>query len=185
MSWDIYLFRLINGWAGRFGGLDALGVFVAVFLLPILGFLLILAAFTIKRLREEHWYELPLHAIVATLLAYGLRFFIGLGFERARPFVALENVNQLVPMEPLYNSFPSGHASLAFAVAFTVFKHDRDWGIAFLILAALTAVGRIFVGVHYPLDVGGGFLAGWLSAWSVHWFEKREWSKIERAVRVR
>lgn len=181
---DTTLFHLVNNLAGRFGGLDALGIFAAVFLLPLLAFLLIPAAFTIKRFKEEHWYEMPVKAMLAAVLAYGVRWVIGTVVGRPRPFAALSEVHQLVPMDHLYNSFPSGHASLAFALAFVVWRQDRDWGMAFLILAALVALGRVFVGVHYPLDILGGAVVGWAAAWVVQKFEHAHWSKFKRTLRV-
>ena len=184
MSWDIALFRIINGWAGRFDGLDAIGIFAAVGLLPLMGFLLLLATFTVKRLKEEHWYEMPVHAVAAAAIAYGIRFVVGALVARPRPFVALQEVRRLVDADQIYASFPSGHAALAFAFAFVVFRRDRDWGIAFFILAALVAVGRVFVGVHYPLDILGGAVVGWFAAWVVGWVERKEWGKISRALRA-
>lgn len=183
MSWDSSLFRWINGWANQHGGLDALGVFAAVFLLPLLGFLIILAALTIRRLKEEHWYELPLKAFCAGALAYFVREIIGMIVARPRPFVTLTDMQLLVSPQSS-PAFPSGHASVAFALAFVVFRQDRDWGIAFLILAMLVAVGRVFVGVHYPLDVLAGAAVGWGAAWAMHKFEQAHWSKLKRTLRV-
>lgn len=181
---DLTLFRAINSFAGRLPALDTLGIFAAVFLLPLLGFLLIPAAFTIKRIREASWYELPLKALVTAALAYGLRWVGGALIARPRPFLALSEMHLLVSRESSY-SFPSGHASVAFALAFTIFRADRDWGLAFFILAALVAVGRVFVGVHYPLDIVAGVAVGWLSAWAVHKLEHAHWSKFERVLRPR
>ncbi|MDO8505224.1 MAG: phosphatase PAP2 family protein [bacterium] len=184
MSLDISLFRIVNGWTGRFDGLDAIGIFAAVFLLPLLGVLLFLAAFTVKRLREDHWYEMPLKAMIAAGIGYGARYAIGILVARPRPFVAFQDIRSLVlpNMEEAYRSFPSGHATIAFAIAFSVYKQDQDWGIAFLILATIVAAGRVFVGVHFPLDVVAGALIGICSAWIVNEFEKREWSKIGRKI---
>lgn len=187
MQLDISLFRIVNGWAGRLDLLDGFGIFAAVFLLPLLGVLLLLAAFTVKRLREEHWYEMPLKALIAAGIGYIVRYALGILVARPRPFVALQDVNALVltDVHEAYRSFPSGHATLAFAIAFTVYKQDRDWGIAFLILAAVVAMGRVFVGVHFPLDIVAGALVGICSGWIVSWFERREWGKISRALRAR
>lgn len=182
-SLDTTLFHLVNNLAGRFGGLDALGIFAAVFLLPLLAFLLIPAAFTIKRFKEEHWYELPLKAVLAGALAYGARSMLGELIARPRPFLTLSDMHLLVERESSY-AFPSGHASVAFALAFVVYRHDRDWGMAFLILAALVALGRVFVGVHYPLDILGGAVVGWAAAWIVQKFEHAHWSKFKRTLRV-
>lgn len=182
-SLDTTLFYFINNLAGRFGGLDALGIFAAVFLLPLVAFLLIPAAFTIKRFKEEHWYELPLKAVVAGALAYGARFVLGELIARPRPFLALSDMQLLVERESSY-AFPSGHASVAFALAFVVYRQDRDWGMAFLILAALVALGRVFVGVHYPVDIVGGAIVGWVAAWAIHKLEHTHWSKFKRTLRV-
>lgn len=185
MAWDIYLFKYLNGLVESHSSFGALGIFSAVFLLPLMGFLLVLAAFTIKRFKEEHWYEMPLKACLAALIAYGVRFAVGELVGRPRPFVTFPDTTQLIPMSQLYDSFPSGHASLAFAIAFVVFKADRDWGISFLILAVLVAVGRVFVGVHYPVDVIAGAFLGFVAAELVHWFEGTQWRRLERVLRAR
>ena len=57
--------------------------------------------------------------------------------------------------------------------------------IPLFILAALTALGRVFVGVHYPIDIVVGALVGCASGWLIHWFERKEWGKIQRALRIR
>ena len=182
LSIDIKFFHLINNLANRWPMLDMLGIFAAVVLLPMMAFLLVLAAFTIKRLWEEHWYEMPIKAGVAGLIGYGIRFVIGEIVGRGRPFAVLENVHQLVPKEAVLDSFPSGHTTLAFALAFVVFKQDRDWGIAFLILATIVALGRVFTGLHFPMDIIGGAIVGWLGAWVVQKIEHRQWGKIERRL---
>lgn len=57
-------------------------------------------------------------------------------------------------------SFPSDHASAAFAIAFAVFFFDRVVGAIFLAAAAFIAVGRVVIGAHYPADVVAGCLVG-------------------------
>jgi undecaprenyl-diphosphatase len=61
-------------------------------------------------------------------------------------------------------SFPSDHASAAFAIACAVFLFDQVVGSVFLAAAAVIGVGRVFIGAHYPLDVLGGCLVGLASA---------------------
>jgi membrane-associated phospholipid phosphatase len=67
-------------------------------------------------------------------------------------------LDPLVP-EPISNSFPSGHTSLAIALAFAVYFLVRDtrWAKpavwAGVITAVIVAWSRVYVGAHYPLDV--------------------------------
>jgi membrane-associated phospholipid phosphatase len=57
-------------------------------------------------------------------------------------------------------SFPSDHASAAFAIAFAVLLFDRVAGAFFLAAAVVIGVGRVFIGAHYPADVLAGCLVG-------------------------
>jgi membrane-associated phospholipid phosphatase len=63
-------------------------------------------------------------------------------------------------------SFPSGHAVTAFALAGVIVfaVEHRGIRIAVLIGACTVALSRVFVGVHWPIDVAAGALGGWLSA---------------------
>lgn len=87
--------------------------------------------------------------------------------NRVRPFDAIEGLTVLVK-KPHDASFPSGHSSLSFALAMslhlTVPKNKRWMTICGLILAALIALSRIYVGVHYPTDILAGSLLGILCA---------------------
>lgn len=86
---------------------------------------------------------------------------------RARPFEGAVAV-RVIDRRPLTYSFPSGHAAGSFAAAATLSQVWLPGRVVFLTLAALIAVSRIYVGVHYPLDVLGGALLGLASAWLVH-----------------
>ena len=49
----------------------------------------------------------------------------------------------------------------AFALAYIIYK--PRWGLVFLLLMLWVGVARIYVGVHYPLDILGGVIVGFLS----------------------
>ncbi|MFQ5329677.1 MAG: phosphatase PAP2 family protein [Thermodesulfobacteriota bacterium] len=80
-------------------------------------------------------------------------------FQRVRPCVALENVHLLVGCSGSF-SFPSSHATNIFAAMVWLALHYRKGRPIFLIVAILVAYSRIYVGVHYPLDVIGGACLG-------------------------
>jgi undecaprenyl-diphosphatase len=73
---------------------------------------------------------------------------------RARP-----HVHALVT-RPHTHSFPSGHATTSFACATVIGLLLPRVRVAVLILAAAVAWSRVYVGVHYPLDVFAGAVLG-------------------------
>ena len=87
-------------------------------------------------------------------------------FERPRPSLVDPAVHPLVPVPHSY-SMPSGHAATAFAAAVAVgLVHPRlRW--ALLVLAALIALSRVWLGVHYLSDVLAGAALGSAIAWLV------------------
>ena len=78
-------------------------------------------------------------------------------WPRERPFVAHPDAH-VWGSRSHDPSFPSDHASAAFAIAFTILLFDLTAGSIFLAAAAVIAIGRVFVGAHYPADVLAGAL---------------------------
>jgi undecaprenyl-diphosphatase len=92
---------------------------------------------------------------VAELSAYGLKA----AFDVERPSMRYAAPKPLVT-PPHDASFPSGHASTSFAAA-TVLTFVRPrWAPAFYLLALAIGFSRVYVGVHYPLDIVGGAVLG-------------------------
>lgn len=76
---------------------------------------------------------------------------------RPRPFT-VRPAGTLLVKEPHDYSFPSGHTSASFTVTFALLhRKDRLW-IPCCILSTLIAGSRMYLYVHYPTDVLGGFL---------------------------
>jgi undecaprenyl-diphosphatase len=69
-------------------------------------------------------------------------------------------------------SFPSDHASATFAIAFAVLAFDAVAGGIFLFFALVISVGRLFIGAHYPGDVGAGLLIGLAAALAIAWLAR-------------
>jgi len=80
-------------------------------------------------------------------------------FERIRPCNALSDVNILVNCSKSF-SFPSSHAVNNFAVAFFFYKLYPKLKWVLFITAALVALSRPYVGVHYPSDIFFGAIVG-------------------------
>ena len=80
--------------------------------------------------------------------------------DRARPYVDHPNNAHLLLTPSHDPSFPSDHATGAFALAFAIWLYDRTLGAVMLVIAALLAFSRVYVGTHYPGDVVAGALIG-------------------------
>ena len=80
-------------------------------------------------------------------------------FERPRPFETLAHADPLLSAT-LGASMPSGHAATSFAGAVVLTALLRRGAPAFFLLATAIAFSRVYVGVHYPLDVLAGAVLG-------------------------
>lgn len=105
---------------------------------------------------------------------------IRLFYFRPRPFINGE-INQLISHNPAEASFPSGHTTIMFAISFAVFAYNRKLGSVFLIVSFWSTVSRIIVGVHFPLDIVGGIIVGFISYKISSWIVKScNYSKFMR-----
>ncbi|NBE50356.1 phosphatase PAP2 family protein [Streptomyces boluensis] len=97
----------------------------------------------------------PLAAGIAVLVNIPIREFV----ERRRPFLDHDGLDVLVDGKTDF-SFVSDHATLAMALGVGLFVAHRKFGLIGIGLALLEGLCRVYMGVHYPTDVVGGFALG-------------------------
>ncbi|MEU8787689.1 phosphatase PAP2 family protein [Streptomyces sp. NPDC048637] len=97
----------------------------------------------------------PLAAGIALLANIPIRSFV----ERPRPFKDHAGLEVLIPGKSDF-SFVSDHATLTMAVGVGLFVAHRKFGLIGILLALAEGFCRVYMGVHYPTDVVGGFALG-------------------------
>lgn len=95
-------------------------------------------------------------AVFAWVIAHFLKGIIALG----RP----DSAYPLVKPDDVY-SFPSGHATFMFALAFAMYGFDKRAGKIIAVLAIATGIARVLAGVHFWYDIVGGCLLGCVVAY--------------------
>jgi undecaprenyl-diphosphatase len=122
----------------------------------------------------EHTRKVLLEVTTAALVALLINQAIGLVWQHPRPFMI--GLGHHFLAHAADSSFPSDHLTLMWAVAFSLMMHHR-WrltGVALALLALPVAWARIYLGVHFPLDMAGAVvvasLAAWLARRQVRWY---------------
>ena len=144
-------------------------------------FLMLCAAAKEKRSAFQFFF-VPLMAVA---LADGSGHVLKDIIARERPCNTLAEINLLVGCGRSY-SMPSNHAANAFAFAMTfLFLRKKIIGYLSLAAAALVALSRVYIGVHYPFDALAGALLGAGSAygavliyrWGARIYEKKAYGE--------
>ena len=106
-------------------------------------------------------------ATVSGLAGLMINQLIGLVWYHPRPFEA--GIGQTLIPHVRDSSFPSDHLTLIWAVAFSLLLRERPRlaGWALVLLGVPVAWARIYLGVHFPLDVLGAALVALSSAWLI------------------
>jgi undecaprenyl-diphosphatase len=170
---DLSVYHFVNHFAGHHQVVDAVMKFVAKDALEIYAVLFIAAWFALPKAEEN-----KRHALVVSFCSGVLALLINLVIShiwfRPRPFTVLPKgtYTQLIPHTP-DASFPSDHTCGAYAFASGAWGRTAKWvSLEFTIVAVVTMVARVYVGVHWPTDVLASLLVGVLAGWIMWRFER-------------
>ncbi len=151
---NISLFFQIFNLNGQFWILDQLMIFASAYLMYLTLLLIFILALK-GGVREKKTFILVLIGLpVAVLLIKGIHLF----YFEPRPFVTF-NFPPIVP-ESADASFPSRHATISATIALAYAYFKSKWAWLFLPIMIWVGISRIYTGVHYPLDIIGGFVVG-------------------------
>ena len=109
--------------------------------------------------------EQALHALLASLIAWSVTLMLKTLLPFPRPYVFSEALPLTITLPSDNSSFPSTHAAVAFALATSVWIHNKKLGVRFIIMATLVGFGRILSNVHHLSDVWVGAAIGIMTAY--------------------
>jgi undecaprenyl-diphosphatase len=156
-----HVFLLINAAAGASPAVVSVAEFVASRLIDLIPVLLVVLWVWGKPARRT---DLVASSIAAAL-ALGANQLVGLFWYEPRPFMI--GLGHTLMAHVPENSFPSDHTTFILTVGFAlvVTRAARTWGTVVTVLGVLVAWARIYLGLHFPLDMlASALIAGLFGA---------------------
>ncbi len=158
---DQKLSAKLDGWLDDSPHGQALGIFAAKYLLwAFVGAAIVVYPWINKSNEGAGLYDFFL--IISLLVPHAITLLISFAVRRKRPYETSPDAWHL-PIRLYTPSFPSGHATLAFALAtFLTWYWHPAIVVCFLLyaIASVVAIARVVVGVHYLTDIIVGTMIG-------------------------
>lgn len=98
-----------------------------------------------------------LFAVLVALIALGLAQVLGMLFPHPRPFMV--GIGHTLIPHVADSSFPSDHATFFSAIGVSLwFMSQRFWAVLVLMMGLVVVWSRLYLGVHFPMDMMGAFV---------------------------
>jgi len=173
--WDTYILLLINP-----GLYNPYFAYVCIAISYIAGtagmFYLSLILYTIGRKREALLLFATL--IMGSIILLPLKLMI----PRYRPYET--NTHVVTIIKQAGNSFPSGHASRGFELAALFDRKGKKISVLLYTYAVIVALSRLYLGVHYPLDVLVGGTIGWATGKIILRYQNRVIGSVSKLLKL-
>ena len=165
-SIDVAILQFINlGFHNNI--LNSIASFITIFGRAYVAIIIgVLLYFISKNKKTKNYAKL---LIISTIVAWLTIEAVKLGVHRIRPYDVITPLYVLAH-ESSY-SFPSGHTTTATVLFYTLSKRYGHWWL-FILIPVLVALSRMYLGVHYPSDVLGGFIFGYIVSYLCEYFMK-------------
>ncbi|MBA27137.1 MAG: hypothetical protein CL749_08505 [Chloroflexi bacterium] len=162
---DFALFQIINGLAGQSNAIDKLlSILASDYLIPVgMGLILYFSWFDSGNIEQRGYKQRTVIASITHMAAASLSILIiNQLIFRERPFTSNE-VN-LIFYAPTDSSFPSNTAAGTLGIALPfIFSRGKSTGLILLGMSFTLSLARVYVGVHYPGDIIGGYMTSLLT----------------------
>lgn len=153
------LFLLINATPASAQWQISLATFIAKDLILIVPLLAAAMWLWGERLQVHAQRHLVVKVALAIAVSLTISWTMGQLYPHERPFAA--NIGYNFLHHAADNSFPSDHGTVIFTFALAFLFWHRVWsGLALMAVGIAIAWSRVYLGVHWPMDMLGGFLCG-------------------------
>lgn len=161
-QFNVAAFLLINQYAGKNSVLDFVLISTAE-ITPYV-FMLVLAYLWFSPSSSLERKVSSFNAGLSVLLGMLTSHIISMFYYHSRPFV--ENLGTQLVEHASDSSFPSDHTTFIFAIAIMLLfnKSTRVVGGVLSVVSLISGLSRVFVGVHFPLDIAGAILVALFSS---------------------
>lgn len=149
-GWEVTLFRSVNDWPDKWSR--------TMELITVLGTTWMALASVVVAFFAR-FYRLAWRLALTICGAYGVAFLAKHFIGRDRPIHLLTDVHARAAESGM--GFPSGHATVITVITLTLLPYlPRKWQWVPPIFVVLVCLSRLYLGVHFPLDVIGGIALG-------------------------